>query len=1013
MSSTNLDTKPKPNAKQQECIDSIDGSIMVLAGPGTGKTFTVIERIKNMLLRGIEPSKILCLAFSDAAASEMKKRLIDKMGQEALGVNIYTYHSFCFEIIQNNPDSFEEYSGFQLINDTVKKSLIRQCIEELDTVYYKTSSGDKYHFAGEILTRIDDIKKNLLSKDEFFYNLENHPQWGGALSEVKLKVKTALDEGKKVLKKDEKLIADLEKKINRSKELWNFYELYNKKMKEGGYIDFNDMIALVLEKFSDSPAFLESIAQNYDYYLVDEYQDTNAMQNSVIFNLIDVKSQKNIFVVGDDDQIIFGFQGAQTDNIERFLKKYPDTKVICLEENMRSTQSILDLSEQVAKQDSNRLENNPEFKSYGINKHLVAKNASLFDKNTKPILRVYEDLSHEYSSIADDIEKLIKNDGVEPNDIAILAKKNNELEEFYELLKARNIPCELKDGKSIFSVRSSILTYFYLKMLLNSQLYADKIFPLLLSEPFCIDINDYNDILANSYLHKNRDFIADIYDMKDKDWKNPDRINKFISDYEYLLEAKSSLNLYRLVLDVINKTGILEYFLNSPADVEENISALKKIADEAREFYAANKSATLQNFVEYLDDAFENGSAILCAKSPVKQNAVKLITLHSSKGREFEYVFIPSLEQYGWERAKDDTITPKIPLSKVITDEQKEILKDSEKIRLLFVGITRAKHKLFLSVPKFVGDKERRLTKYLEFIDEKYLETQEISYNSKNYVSELVRSIKYEHDYKSDFQNFIRSSFESLSISPSMLNTYLSCPRQFLYGYILRLNSRNSVNDLLSYGNVVHKSIENFSKKSKIQESYLTLDELIEDFKLQMSKNPFSDRTARKAYLEKGEENLRVFYNQLILTPISNIFSTELNIESSLNSEIRINGKIDRLEKNEQGDFIIKDFKTGAAKTPSSIKEGGAYEHYLNQLRFYKYLVEKKFDKKVASSQLVYVEDCDKNFTYNMDESDNVAIENKIKEVHANIAAQNFEPKPDKNNCKRCDYRDMCSLNLL
>ena len=144
-----------PNKRQQECIDLIEGSVMVLAGPGTGKTFTVIERIKNMLLQGIVASKILCLTFSEAAASEMKKRLYDKMGQEASGVNIYTYHSFCFEVMQNNPDLFDEYSGFQIINDTVKKSLIRQCIEELDTVYYKTSSADKYHFAGEILTRIN------------------------------------------------------------------------------------------------------------------------------------------------------------------------------------------------------------------------------------------------------------------------------------------------------------------------------------------------------------------------------------------------------------------------------------------------------------------------------------------------------------------------------------------------------------------------------------------------------------------------------------------------------------------------------------------------------------------------------------------------------------------------------------------------------------------------------------------------------------------------------------------
>ena len=143
MNLTNLDTKPKPNIKQQECIDFIDGSIMVLAGPGTGKTFTVIERIKNMLLHGIEASKILCLTFSEAAATEMKKRLLDKMGQEASGVNIYTYHSFCFEIIQNNPDLFEQYSGFQIINDTVKKSLIRQCIEELGyiTDHYQIADG--------------------------------------------------------------------------------------------------------------------------------------------------------------------------------------------------------------------------------------------------------------------------------------------------------------------------------------------------------------------------------------------------------------------------------------------------------------------------------------------------------------------------------------------------------------------------------------------------------------------------------------------------------------------------------------------------------------------------------------------------------------------------------------------------------------------------------------------------------------------------------------------------------
>ena len=501
--------------------------------------------------------------------------------------------------------------------------------------------------------------------------------------------------------------------------------------------------------------------------------------------------------------------------------------------------------------------------------------------------------------------------------------------------------------------------------------------------------------------------------MKDKKWKNPDKINKFIGDFEYLNGAKASLDISRLVLEVINKTGILDYFINHPADVEENISALKRLAREARDFYNSDRRATLKDFIEYLDDALENGTAILTEKSPVEKNAVRLITLHSSKGREFEYVFMPTLEDYRWERSKTDTISPKIPLSKVIDDELKEALKISEKIKLLFVGITRAKHKLFLSVPKTIGGKEKRLTRFISSIDDSFLDRQEVKYTDENYISELVKTIKYEHDYKNDFQNFIRSSLETLSISPSMLNAYLGCPRRFLYSYILRLGALNPVNDVLGYGSAVHKTIENFSKNSKLQNAYLSKEDFINEFKIQCAKTPFSDRSVRRNYLQKGEENLAKFYDYLVLTPLKNIFSTELNIEAKVGSEIKINGKIDRLEVDEDGNFIIKDFKTGAAKSAYQIKDGGIYEGYLNQLRFYKYLAEKKFDKKVANAQLVFVEQHSDNFTREMSDEDNIIIENKIKEVCSNIASQKFEPADNDKNCAYCEFKEMCTLNLL
>ena len=211
----------------------------------------------------------------------------------------------------------------------------------------------------------------------------------------------------------------------------------------------------------------------------------------------------------------------------------------------------------------------------------------------------------------------------------------------------------------------------------------------------------------------------------------------------------------------------------------------------------------------------------------------------------------------------------------------------------------------------------------------------------------------------------------------------------------------------------MHKTIENFSKNSKHNGEYLNLEDFITDFKNQCARVPFSDRSVRKNYLEKGEENLKIFYNQLVLTPLKDIFSTELNINSQVGTQIKINGKIDRIETLEDGTFLIKDFKTGSAKSKYEIKEGGAYERYLNQLRFYKYLVEKKFDKKVSKTQLVFVEQCDSNYTCNMTNEDNDIIENKIKEVYSNIEIQNFEPTFNKKACEFCNFKDMCELNLL
>ena len=165
--------------------------------------------------------------------------------------------------------------------------------------------------------------------------------------------------------------------MGKAKEAWEIYEIYDRKLKQNNFIDFNDMINLVLEAFDSNEDLLRKVSRRYLYFLVDEYQDTNYSQNQIVFKLAEGSSNENIFVVGDDDQIIYGFQGAQTDNLEKFLKRYPKTKVICLDENNRSTQTILDLSYVIISQDKTRLELNPEFSHYQISKKLFAKNEKI------------------------------------------------------------------------------------------------------------------------------------------------------------------------------------------------------------------------------------------------------------------------------------------------------------------------------------------------------------------------------------------------------------------------------------------------------------------------------------------------------------------------------------------------------------------------------------------------------------------------------------------------------------
>lgn len=1014
----------KPNSKQQQAIDILNGQVMLLAGPGTGKTFTVIHRIEKMLADGVEPSSILCLTFSDAAASEMRQRLIKKMGVVASAVDIYTYHSFCNDLIKTYPDKFEMTSGVKLITDAEKISIMKECIDDANLEFFVPSRADRYFFTKNFISYVEKLKTQRVSKDEYMACIDTNPMLMPRYKELESEIYEREQAGNTKNKTRYNELEKIKTNIEKAKELWTLFELYSTKMINKNLIDFSDMINLVLTSFEEDSQFLSEVSNKYKYFLVDEYQDTNDLQNQIIFNLLDGNDEKNIFVVGDDDQIIYGFQGAKSDNIENFLTKYPNTTVICLEENNRSTQTILDFSNLIVNQDENRLENNLYFKEkYNISKKLTAKNPKIIVKDKKIKRIQFGEILQEFNYIVEEIKTLIKSDFAPKTDedkidysqIAIISKKRAELQTFAELLKGKNIPFQIDEGKSIFAIRSTILIYFYIKAMNNYLTSSDKLFGLLLSEPFKIDQQDYNKILEEKRLWKkdeSSDFITLMRNLNG--WKNPEKITKFLETFDYLQDYASSNNLRNTVVEIINRTGLLTYFYKSGKNRSENLAGIRKIISEATDFQNSDSTKNLSDFVKYLDDCFENEIDINLDKDSVVQNAVQLMTYHGSKGREFEYVYLPNLISSNWEDfrmpGEYKLITEEVP-----DKDAAQAKKDSELLKLLFVGITRAKHTLTISFADSNNGKAQQITKYLEPTANYDFDSEQFECSADDLTTEFYRSVSSDvFDNQKAFKNEIEERVKSVVLSPSRLNDYLSCPRKFFYVKVLGIDVEEADWDGANFGTLIHSLLERAVKVAK-ESAYPTLEEILEKFRLDMDGMKFSSEAKKEKYFKQGQKLLTNYYPYFSQIPISRITDIEFSFYGVDVDGDFITGKIDRIEKNSDGTFELYDYKTGNYSSEKKIAPNEEKQNYFNQLCFYKYAYEKLTGNKVSKVGIIYVENHEKSVDKYLTDDDMKYIETLIKDTYQNIKALKFNPiKEDKQGaCKNCVYKQLCKLDLI
>ena len=613
-----MDLKSLLNSEQYEAATTIDGQVLILAGAGSGKTRVLTHRIAHMLNDlEIKPYNILAITFTNKAAAEMRDRVRSLVGDVANSMWISTFHSTCVKILRREIDKLGYKKDFTIYDSSDQKTLVKHVMKELDI-------NDKDISDNEILGSIGKAKDALLTPAAYRRSIEGN---------------------------------------FRKEKLADCYELYQKKLKGNNALDFDDLIFKAVELFKEHKDVLDFYQNKFKYIMIDEYQDTNKAQYEFAKFLAD--KHKNICVVGDDDQCIYAWRGADIRNILDFEKDYPGAKTVKLEENYRSKANILDAANSV-------IRNNAERKSKVLR---TEKEAG--EKIT--IERTYSD-KMEATFVCTEIEKLRSGETEwDYKNFAILYRTNAQSRTFEEALRRTGIPYRIFGGLKFYDRKEIKDILSYLKVILNSQ--DDISLKRIINVPKRSIGNttiEKIDLYAKSLDLDFYDAILDVEKIESLTSRGKNPILKFADMMEDVKVMASKLSVSDLIEYVLEKSGYIDALKASKLlEDESRIENLKELVSDAVDFEktAPEDERNLSNYLErvaLVQDA-DNGES--------DDNYVTLMTIHSAKGLEFPVVFMVGME------------TGIFPSTRALEDE-KEM---EEARRLCYVGITRAEEKLYMT----------------------------------------------------------------------------------------------------------------------------------------------------------------------------------------------------------------------------------------------------------------------------------------------------------------------------
>jgi len=1023
------------NKAQKAAVEQIDGPLLVIAGPGTGKTQLLSARVAH-ILRATDtlPQNILCLTFTESGAANMRERLTRFIGSDAYNVNIGTYHAFGGDLIRRFPEYFAETRLQTPVDELVKRQIVANIVDKMS--YLNPLKNTQYHL-GDLIATISEVKRGLLDEKSLrAIAVENalfvasaskatHEIFSG-LAKMPGKYDKAAPYFEKLLQSLQTLVPNSEETASQNfgplaaiavheltsaletaaetnstkpltawKNTWlakdsdnhfvfagelqnrriealaDVFQQYQAELAKLGLYDFDDMILRSLQALEQHTELRYTLQEQYLYILLDEFQDTNAAQAKLVHLLTENpvnEGRPNVMAVGDDDQAIYAFQGAQYSNMLDFYNAYRDVAVVNLTENYRSHGDILHIAHEIAGQISTRLETHFQ----NMSKLLMAANKNL---TTSHVTR-QEFLSDvaQYDSIAREVAKLIEQ-GTSPSEIAVLAPRHKQLEPLVPYLNDLDIPVRYEKREDILEapVVRELVSMCRLVLALHTQneSAASSLWPEVLSYDFwqipTSDIWQLSWQVADSHgeLSWSKALLAD------QRFRTPALL--FLT-----LAHRAESETLEMMLDYLIGTQapetheadkpnvrspLREYYVSTEAQKSqpelfyETLSHLSVLRARLRDHQATQDHAlTLADFLQFIA-LYQDADVRMTNTSPYNQHAeaVQLMTVFKAKGLEFEHVFLPSCQDDVWGESSRGN-SNKLTLPPNLAPIRHAGASEDERLRIFFVAVTRAKIGLHFTsfLQKYSGSSTKRL-KYLHEQEQADGSFKALVLPDKNqeiaHVDDEAPTLKaLETNWhvrhwrglaELQLRDLLQERLANYQLSPTHLGTFTDMiyggPETFFYNTLLRFPQAPTADG--QFGNAIHETLEWLQNYVNQHDVAPMQNDTIKYFTVAITRKKLAADTTERL-IERGTHALQYYLQQRGATfQKGNKPEHNFRNEGVLVGDVHMSGKVDRMDIDAKNKTItVIDYKTGKAfdRWGSDAK----LHKYKRQLYCYKLLIE-------------------------------------------------------------------------